>query len=437
MKTIDYKFDIKSQNVKVDIPEYSTISFVKSINLEMNNDTLSHIIVKNDFEKDFREHYDFLNEKLMEYLVELIKKNKRIEENLIINKKVSIKDESDGDGESDDDGESDGDDESDDESDGESDGESENIYIERPNYKEFIKNVKTRNFLSGITIQATGTGKSFQILKLVDVYQQMNKKIQNDYLIIAPKIDILRDMFFNNNSLDKEKFIKLKKSNIIDIYKYNIVNLVTNNFNKKKFSKKKPNIIIANMQYLIFMDKNNISFLEKNLKMCIFDECHNVSGNEIFRFIENLKNIVNIGFSATPLRNTSDSLLQKFYKIYGDGKKINVISSFDIFDGISHNIILPFKHYFFKFKSCYKNNEDSDDENDSIDSDDSIIIDEEKLNYNKEIVKNIIMKNIVTKLPYEKIIGWCRTKKLACNWKSCRFCVLGFVYRTHKSEKKR
>jgi hypothetical protein len=44
MKTIDYKFDIKSQNVKVNIPSYSTVSFVKSINLEMNKDTLSHHI---------------------------------------------------------------------------------------------------------------------------------------------------------------------------------------------------------------------------------------------------------------------------------------------------------------------------------------------------------------------------------------------------------
>jgi len=230
----------------------------------------------------------------------------------------------------------------------------EDIYTERPNFIEFIKNVQEQNFKSGITIQATGTGKSFQILKLIDIYQQKNNLIQNDYLLIAPKIDILRDMFFKNDILDKEKFNKLKRSNIIDINKYNIVNLVTKNFDKKEFSRTKPNLIIANMQYLIYMEDKNVAILEKNLKMCIFDECHNVSGDEIFKFIEKMNNIINIGFSATPLRNTTDKLLKKFYKIYGDGKKINIISSFDIFDGIAQNIILPFKHYFFEFKSCYK-----------------------------------------------------------------------------------
>ena len=48
------------------------------------------------------------------------------------------------------------------------------IYEERPNYTEFIKNITEQNFKSGITIQATGTGKSFQILKLNDVYRQKN-----------------------------------------------------------------------------------------------------------------------------------------------------------------------------------------------------------------------------------------------------------------------
>jgi len=304
------------------------------------------------------------------------------------------------------------------------------IYKERPNYIEFIKNVQEQNFKSGITIQATGTGKSFQILKLIDIYQSKYNNVQNDYLLIAPKIDILRDMFFKNDILDKEKFNKLKYSNIIDIDKYNIVNLVTEDFNKKAFSKTKPNLIIANMQYLIFMEDKNVAILEKNLKMCIFDECHNVSGDEIFKFIEKLNNIINIGFSATPLRNTTDKLLQKFYKIYGDGKKINIISSFDIFDGIAENIILPFKHYFFEFKSCYKikkklhdddydlNQSDSDDSDDDISiNSDNITIDESALDYNKQIVKDIIMKNIVEKLPYKKIICWCRTKKLAKKWK--------------------
>jgi superfamily II DNA or RNA helicase len=307
------------------------------------------------------------------------------------------------------------------------------IYIERPNYIEFIKNVQEQNFKSGITIQATGTGKSFQILKLIDVYQQKFKLNKNDYLIIAPKIDILRDMFYKDDELNKDKFDKLKRSNIIDINKYNIVNLVTEDFNKQKFSNKKPNIILANMQYLIFMVDKNVAILEKNLKMCIFDECHNVSGDEIFKFIEKLNKVINIGFSATPLRNTSDKLLKKFYKIYGENNKINIISSFDIFDGISNNIILPFKHYFFEFKSCYKinrnnnrnnnsdNKSDNESDNDSIDSfdtinSDNISIDEVALDYNKQIVKNI-MTSIIKKLPYRKIICWCRTKKLAKKWK--------------------
>ncbi len=291
------------------------------------------------------------------------------------------------------------------------------VYTPRPNYLEFIKNLQEQNFKSGITIQATGTGKSFQIFKTIDIYQKKYYNNTNDYLIIAPKLDILRDLFYKDGELDKDKFDKLKRSDIINIYDYNIVDLVTKSFNKQMFSKTKPNIIIANMQYLIFMEDKNIEILKKNLKMSIFDECHNVSGEEIFKFIDNLGDIINIGFSATPLRNTSDKLLNKIFKIYGniEDKQINVISSYDIFDGISDGVILPFKHYFFEFKSCYKNDESYND-NDS-DNSDIMSINKDNLDYNKNIVKSIIFKKIVSKLPYKKIVCWCRTKKLARAWK--------------------
>jgi len=283
------------------------------------------------------------------------------------------------------------------------------VYKPRPNYLEFTENLVKQKFKSGITVQATGTGKSFQILKVIDLHQNLNKKNQNDYLLLAPKIDILRDMFYKSNEIDRIKFDKLKISKIIDIDNYNIVNFVTEkSFDKKLFSKNKPNIIIANMQYLIFMDETNINFLNKNLKMCIFDECHNISGNEIFIFLEKLK-CIHIGFSATPLRNTKEILLNKFYKLYGSDNKLNVISSFDIFDGISNEIILPFKHYYFNFKSYLKNNDESDDES---------IIDEKGLEYNKSIIKNTIMNDIVKTLPYKKIICWCKTKNLAIMWKT-------------------
>ena len=185
------------------------------------------------------------------------------------------------------------------------------------------------------------------------------------------------------------------------------------------------------------MNELNVKILKKNLKMCIFDESHNVSGNKIFNFIDNLGKISNIGFSATPIRNTSPKLLNKILKIYGDGKKINVISSYDIFDGISAGIILPFKHYFFEFKSCYKNIND-DIDSDDIDNDDisinsdNISIDNIGLEYNKNVIKDIVMKNIVPNLPYKKIICWCRTKKLAKLWKEW-FEINFKEYNTHIS----
>ena len=63
-------------------------------------------------------------------------------------------------------------------------------------------------------------------------------EIQNDYLIIAPKLDILRDLFFKDGFLDKTKFDKLKRSKIIDIKQYNLVDLVTKDFDKNGFSNK-------------------------------------------------------------------------------------------------------------------------------------------------------------------------------------------------------
>ena len=56
----------------------------------------------------------------------------------------------------------------------------------------------------------------------------------------------------------------------------------------------------------IFMNNNNISILEKNLKLCIFDECHNISGNEIFEFIEKLDAFCNSKNLTCQLRNAND-----------------------------------------------------------------------------------------------------------------------------------
>jgi superfamily II DNA or RNA helicase len=226
-------------------------------------------------------------------------------------------------------------------------------------------------------------------------------------------------MFFKDGVINRVKFDKIKRSNIFDIDNYNIIDYVVNKeFNIKQFSKSKSNLIIANMQYLIHMTQENRKIIKKNLKMIIFDECHNSNGDEIFDFITSFKNVIHLGFSATPLRNTKHK--EKLLQLYKNPStnKLNVISSYDIFDGIRDGVILPFKHYYFEFKNVYikkKQNISEDDDSETID-DNSIDINNDNLDYNKSIIKNHIMPKIVSKLPYEKIVCWCKTKKIAKEW---------------------
>lgn len=164
------------------------------------------------------------------------------------------------------------------------------------NYKNLRKNqidgiTKTikQNFITGCHNQIMGSGKTILELLHIDVHYNhiLNKTLKNGpvYLFASSRINILKDIFFNDTK--KEDF---KKYNI-NLENYNIIDLVYGHLNTIGYSNTKPNIVVVNIQYLKNIFENEICFkkLVEKLKMVIFDECHNISAPSTFDFMNNIK----------------------------------------------------------------------------------------------------------------------------------------------------
>ena len=209
--------------------------------------------------------------------------------------------------------------------------------------------------------------------------------------------------------------------------------------------------------------------LLKNLKLIIFDECHNISAKTVFNFFKVIKektNAVILGLSATPMR-TNKKAQQKTHEIFSlDNQNVNILFSFDLFKGIQTETILPFKIIKYEFKgTIIVNNENTnniDEENDYEENDyeendyekndiDDNINKREKIDkigfedieytdkdtqYNQEIVKDIL-ENKVLFLPYIKGIGFCKNIKSANEWKQYlnKKIKIIKIYITHSGNK--
>jgi superfamily II DNA or RNA helicase len=137
---------------------------------------------------------------------------------------------------------------------------------------------------------------------------------------------------------------------------------------------------------------NKYEQLINNISLVLLDECHSVSGPEIYKALKHIKYNLNtsiIGFSATPIRNNKNSILQ-LCDIFGPvnetrtvtNNKINIISFYDIISALQDDIILPYKFVITSIKNIKNVN-------------------------NKLILKEIINKELEL-LPYKKVITWCK-----------------------------
>jgi len=248
-----------------------------------------------------------------------------------------------------------------------------------------INNIKNNNFTTGCHNHIMGSGKTILELIHIDAHNtflNIPKKPVN-YLFISSRINILKNIFFN-----KKKTDEFKKYNF-NIENYNLIDLVYGNIDTKiKFSNNNSNIsniIVANIQYLKIIKDNKKYFRElvNNLKLVIFDECHNISAPNTYTFLNEIHklNIPILGFSATPMR-LSKSARSNFKNIFSNDDKINIISMYDLFEGIMDNCILPFKIKQYEFKGIFNENDDTSDTSEKI------TYHKHDFDHNKLIIKN-------------------------------------------------
>ena len=274
-----------------------------------------------------------------------------------------------------------------------------------------LQKIKENDFKSGIISMITGSGKSLIFLNAI--YQHVKTKNPNKgsiYILLCPRIDILRSLFFKIDKngyykLNNSKIIEWKSNDIINLDNFKIIDCINIKDKNLNFSSSKHNLLLVNNDFFrsLYKDKKFKTCICKNTNFIIIDECHCISGNKIYEIIEELKynyKIPIIGFSATPIRDTAKSdnhVIQIFSKsdnICEKNKKINLIYSYDLLQGIKDNVVLPYRI------ECVKINK----------------IKGHKIGFtNKDILNNILkncINNKTKKLPYRKFIIWTNRKNI-------------------------
>jgi hypothetical protein len=271
----------------------------------------------------------------------------------------------------------------------------------RKNQEKAINSTILQEYLSGVHDQIMGAGKTYIILKLI--WEHYKKYKGNKiYPIVCYRQEILKDLFFDkDNNIDENKKKIWKINNIIDLDCFKIIDKINNKNKEIKNSKSKPNILLINTNFLRAIDKANN---DDNLDYYVFDydriayitldECHGISANNLYSIFKKIKYDHNkhiIGFSATVLRDGAEKKLVDIFSTSLNksekDKKLNIISRYDFMDAIRDNIIVPPYYTIMEVNKTVKN----------------------KIgNSNKKIIEDVL-KELFEKLPYKKIICWCRT----------------------------
>lgn len=274
----------------------------------------------------------------------------------------------------------------------------------RINQIEAFEKLEKDGLKTGIHNQATGCGKSIIIIKYIDY---VNINIKNPKIILfTERISILKDLFDFTKGTHKpniNKIIEWKNKNIGDLSNIIFINSVTiknkNWINKINCSENinKPVLVVINRSFLTNSDYKNINKLD----LILHDECHNTTSDKCHEFLKFFKDVPKIGFSATPIRTYKNSL-SKLLEIYHQSEnkdKLNILTNYNMIYSISTNLILPPEFIWFQIESY----NDKDNKNKISDLEVGSILD--------------ILDNVINKLPFKKIICWCRTIEMAKLWK--------------------
>ncbi len=278
----------------------------------------------------------------------------------------------------------------------------------RPNQKEAIDNLYRDGLVTGIHCQATGTGKSYIILKYIEYMYKQNTNCK--IILFTERVNILKDLFdFNNNKVNNDKINEWLQLGICDLTQFDIINRVT--IKKTDWidilnNASKPTLLVINRAYLTL--KNNYKKIN-NLDLIIPDECHMSSSNLCYDFLMYWKNkhVPIIGFSATPLRSgktDGEYNIEKLIDIFSnennenEKRKLKLLTDYNMIYSIQQNLILPPKFYWYNMETYQTKN-------------DNVHVSPEEVGSVLNIVNDIIHG-----LPNKKIIAWCGTINLCKNW---------------------
>ena len=254
--------------------------------------------------------------------------------------------------------------------------------------------LQQQGYKCGIIHHIMGSGKTFVMLHAIDAHYRTNKR--NDvYVIVCDRQEVLRKMFFDGDKLDLKLIEFWKENDIIDLNNYNIIDCVNHKPKNIEFNNTRPNILVINNDYLQSLEKkekiqwDKVAFVE-------LDESHCVSGELFYKLLRKIKYTYGksiIGFSATPLRDKADKKVCEIFSQCTNkavkSKKINIISQYDLMTAISDGIVLPFTCEYVEIVRTKKGKIGS---------------------HNKQIAQKMF-DDILPKLPYKKIVMWCKTKE--------------------------
>jgi len=285
----------------------------------------------------------------------------------------------------------------------------------RPNQKEAIDILNKNGLQTGIHCQATGTGKSFIIIKYIDYVKRIvnsNCKI----ILFTERVNILKDLFdFTDGKKNIKKLEEWKNNNIGDLIEFNIIDRVT--IKKKDWiellnKSNKPTLLVINRAYLTLDSYNNNLGYKKitNLDLIIHDECHSSTSNLCHTFLKYWKDkkVPIVGFSATPLRNgktEGEFNKDKLIEIFSDNSKLNLLTDYNMIYSIEQELILPPKFYWYNMES-YQTYQTK-------------LITKRKAELVTEMEIGSIMSilnEIMDLLPNKKIVAWCGTIELCIEW---------------------
>jgi hypothetical protein len=240
----------------------------------------------------------------------------------------------------------------------------------RINQIEAFEKLEKFGLQKGILNSATGTGKSYIIIRYID-YAIRKFKNNCKIILFTERVNILKDLFeLDNIDKLKEKILYWQQIGVGDLSNIDIIDRV---IIKKHnwvdiFKKQNASLLLINRHFLS-NKKLYRELTDNDITLIIHDECHNATSPNCFDIIKYFDdiNIPIIGLSATPIR-TGNKQIEKLKSIYSVDNKINLIINYGLIFAIEKELIVPPIFNWYYFENFSDDNQDgiSDNEVDSI-----------------------------------------------------------------------